>query len=42
MRLPAGQIIALPDVDERWIVKALFPWSRSDHPELDQATVDKT
>ncbi|XP_062395732.1 uncharacterized protein LOC134083423 [Sardina pilchardus] len=39
--LPAGWIPALPEVDQRWISKALFQWSRFDQPELNPTKGDK-
>lgn len=41
MCLPAGWIAALPILDQQWISKALFKWSRTGQPELDFARVDK-
>ncbi|XP_076876832.1 uncharacterized protein LOC143526077 [Brachyhypopomus gauderio] len=39
--LPAGWKPALPIVDQQWISKALFKWSRNGQPELDHSKVDK-
>lgn len=39
--LPAGWIRILPEVDQRWISKALFKWSATGFPELDISRVDK-
>ncbi|KAL2083810.1 hypothetical protein ACEWY4_021583 [Coilia grayii] len=39
--LPAGWIPALPLVDQQWISKALFKWTRTGQPELDFTKVDR-
>ncbi|XP_037604663.1 uncharacterized protein LOC119475744 isoform X2 [Sebastes umbrosus] len=39
--LPAGWIPALPEIDQRWIAKTLFRWSRFNQPELDPAKLDR-
>ncbi len=39
--LPAGWIHTLPEVDQRWISKALFRWTAQGHPELVFGRVDK-
>lgn len=39
--LPIGWIPTLLEVDQRWIAKALFRWSRFNQPELDHANVDR-
>ena len=39
--LPAGWIHTLPELDQRWISKALFKWTAQGHPELDFSRVDK-
>lgn len=39
--LPTGWIPTLLEVDQRWIAKALFRWSRFNQPELDHANVDR-
>ncbi|XP_076134916.1 uncharacterized protein LOC143117219 [Alosa pseudoharengus] len=39
--LPAGWIPALPVLDQQWISKALFKWSRTGQPELDFTRVDR-
>lgn len=39
--LPAGWINILPEVDQRWISKALFRWTAQGHPELDFSRVDR-
>ncbi|KAK5934712.1 hypothetical protein CgunFtcFv8_015082 [Champsocephalus gunnari] len=39
--LPAGWIHTLPEVDQRWISKALFKWNSRGHPELGFNRVDK-
>ncbi|KAI9534628.1 hypothetical protein NQZ68_012861 [Dissostichus eleginoides] len=38
--VPAGWTHTLPEVDQRWISKALFKWNAKGHPELD-SRVDK-
>ncbi|KAK1893511.1 ATP-dependent protease ATPase subunit HslU [Dissostichus eleginoides] len=37
----AGWTHTLPEVDERWISKALFKWNAKGHPELESSRVDK-
>ncbi|KAI9537934.1 hypothetical protein NQZ68_019270 [Dissostichus eleginoides] len=39
--LPAGWTHTLPEVDQRWISKALFKWNAKGHPELEFSRVDK-
>ncbi|XP_073714915.1 uncharacterized protein [Misgurnus anguillicaudatus] len=39
--LPAGWIHTLPEVDQRWISKALFRWAAPGRPELIYNRVDK-
>ena len=39
--LPSGWTHTLPEVDQRWISKALFRWTAQGHPELDFSRVDK-
>ncbi|XP_016147367.1 uncharacterized protein [Sinocyclocheilus grahami] len=39
--LPAGWTHTLPEVDQRWIAKALFRWTAQGHPELVFSRVDK-
>ncbi|KAK7922385.1 hypothetical protein WMY93_009287 [Mugilogobius chulae] len=39
--LPAGWLLSLPEVDQRWISKELFRWSRTNQPELDIDKVDR-
>ncbi|XP_048048478.1 mucin-5B-like [Megalobrama amblycephala] len=39
--LPAGWIHTLPEMDQRWISKALFRWTAQGHPELIFSRVDK-
>ena len=39
--LPSGWTYTLPEVDQRWISKALFRWTAQGHPELDFSRVDK-
>ncbi|XP_016104551.1 uncharacterized protein [Sinocyclocheilus grahami] len=39
--LPAGWTHTLPEVDQRWISKALFRWTAQGHPELIFSRVDK-
>ena len=39
--LPKGWQHILPDVDRKWVSKALFRWSRNGIPEMDFARVDK-
>ncbi|XP_028297499.1 uncharacterized protein LOC114459441 isoform X2 [Gouania willdenowi] len=39
--LPAGWIKTLPEVDQKWMSKALFKWTAQGHPELDFNRVDK-
>ncbi|XP_023815154.2 uncharacterized protein LOC110013889 [Oryzias latipes] len=39
--LPAGWLHTLPEVDQRWMSKALFKWTAQGHPELDFSRVDR-
>ncbi|KAK0147214.1 hypothetical protein N1851_013367 [Merluccius polli] len=39
--LPAGWKPALPVLDQQWISKALFQWSKTGQPELDFTWVDR-
>ncbi|XP_078802180.1 uncharacterized protein LOC105353958 isoform X2 [Oryzias latipes] len=39
--LPAGWLHTLPEVDQRWMSKALFKWTAQGHPDLDFSKVDR-
>ncbi|KAK2874526.1 hypothetical protein Q8A67_021679 [Cirrhinus molitorella] len=39
--LPAGWLHTLPEVDQRWMSKALFRWTAQGHPELVFSRVDR-